>query len=177
MHVDLVCTLFFFLFLFLFYWHVCLKLRFRVTADGEEDVYTQPVWHAEWTRQVFMQPGTVLFNKHSVKNVINVKRVIFFVYTFFFFIFYSFFYFIIFLFIQNSQRIPTSITVHRCQSHIVLFIKRKKTTVLPSTRPGKYYLCMIHTYSMPYLLSHYLLFRYLNYVDNCYIIDVQYHAD
>jgi len=41
----------FFIFYFL---HVCYKLRFRVTADSEEDVYTQPVWHAEWTRQVFM---------------------------------------------------------------------------------------------------------------------------
>ncbi|XP_050055590.1 potassium channel subfamily T member 2 isoform X3 [Aphis gossypii] len=28
------------------------KIAFRVTADGEEDVYTQPVWHAEWTRIV-----------------------------------------------------------------------------------------------------------------------------
>lgn len=101
MHVDLVCTLFFFCFCFFFYWHVCLKLRFRVTADGEEDVYTQPVWHAEWTRQVFMQPGTVLFNKHSVENVINVKRVFFWFTRYFFHFFIRFFYFIIFFYLYR----------------------------------------------------------------------------
>lgn len=67
MHVDFVCTMVF------FFLHVCNKLRLRITADGEEDVYTQPVWHAEWTRQVFKQRNAVLFNRQSDRYVIKCK--------------------------------------------------------------------------------------------------------
>lgn len=66
-----------FVYFYLSFWHVCYKLRFRVTADGEEDVYTQPVWHAEWTRQVFMQRGVPnCLYKQSATNVVKyVERV------------------------------------------------------------------------------------------------------
>lgn len=56
-------------FFFFVFWHVCYILRFRVTADGEEDIYVQPVWHTEWTRQVFnIHCDSVLFNWQTVKN-------------------------------------------------------------------------------------------------------------
>lgn len=50
----LISFVYCFCFFFFGFPHVYYKPRFRVTADGEEDVYAQPVRHDEWTRQVFM---------------------------------------------------------------------------------------------------------------------------
>lgn len=121
---------------YFYFWHVRYKLRFRVTADGEEDVYTRPVWHAEWTRQVFTRnvrcPSVYETVGHT--HVINVKRDVFRSNT------RSIFQTFVFplVCVQDSQRIPAGVAVHRRQSHTVLPAEGEETAVLPSTRPGKH---------------------------------------